>query len=268
LGLALVLVFMIAYYVLPGVLADIALLFYAAITFAIFKLGGVVLDLPGITGFILSVGMAVDANILIFERLREEMRAGKTLHAAIDAGFNRAFTSIFDSNMTTWIVCAVLFNFGAPIIKGFALTLAIGVAVSMFTSITVTRTMLHLVVNFPWARSERAFGLGISWLSNRFQEGRVLDVYGKRKYYFGFSIAILAVGVAFLVAGGLRPGIDFTGGSQVQATFTNPVTLDQINDVLRKDNIRGAQLTRGSTTLVWTTATVNVNGELPLTAKE
>src|SRR5207249_3433160 len=123
-GLVAVLLFMLIYYRLPGALADIALLFYAALTFAIFKVMGVVLDLPGITGFILSVGMAVDANILIFERLKEEMKSGKTLHAAIDAGFSRAFTSIFDSNMTTWIVCWVLYNFGTSLIRGFALTLA------------------------------------------------------------------------------------------------------------------------------------------------
>jgi protein-export membrane protein SecD/preprotein translocase SecF subunit len=267
-GLALVLIFMLAYYALPGVLADIALLFYAAITFGIFKLGGVVLDLPGITGFILSVGMAVDANILIFERLREEMRLGKTLHAAIDAGFNRAFTSIFDSNVTTWIVCAVLFQLGAPIIKGFALTLAIGVAVSMFTAITVTRTMLHMVVNFPWARDEKVFGLGISWLSNRLtQQGRILDVIARRRFYFGFSIALLAMGLVFLGMGGLKPAIDFTGGSEVQAVFNQPVNIDQINNFLKADNIRDAEITRGSTTLTWTTVTVTLNTQLSVSAQ-
>jgi SecD/SecF fusion protein len=221
-GLAAVLVFMLLYYRLPGFLADVALLFYAALTFAVFKLMNVVMDLPGITGFILSVGMAVDANILIFERLKEEMKSGKTLHAAIDAGFNRAFTSIFDSNMTTWLVCAVLMWLGSPLIKGFALTLAIGVAVSMFTALTVTRTMLHLVVNFPWARSEAMFGVNTSWLSRRFGEGRYMDVWGARRIYFGFSMLLMVVGLAFIGYGIVKPGatlragIDFTGGSIMQ----------------------------------------------------
>ena len=98
----------------------------------------------------------------------------------------------------------------------------------MFTAITVTRTMLHLVVNFPWARSEKAFGLNISWLSNRFHDGRVLDVYGKRRVYFGFSIALLAAGLAFLATGGLKPGIDFTGGSEVSATFNQDLKTEDV----------------------------------------
>src|SRR3954451_13462877 len=149
------------------------------------------LDLPGITGFILSVGMAVDANILIFERLKEEMKSGKTLHAAIDAGFSRAFTSIFDSNMTTWIVCWVLYNFGTSLIRGFALTLAIGVGVSMFTAITVTRTMLHLVVNNTWARKPGLFGLNVSWLSRRYAGEHFLKVWEFRRIYWGFSLALM-----------------------------------------------------------------------------
>jgi len=237
-GLVAVLLFMLIYYRLPGALADIALLFYAALTFAIFKVMGVVLDLPGITGFILSVGMAVDANILIFERLKEEMKSGKTLHAAIDAGFSRAFSSIIDSNATTLIVCWVLYTFGTNLIRGFALTLGIGVLVSLFTAITVTRTMLHLVVNYPWARSERLFGLNMSWLSRRFGEGRYIDVFGARKIYFGFSITLMVIGLGFLIAGivkpgtTLKPGIDFTGGSVLQLRPKTQVPLQQIRTTL------------------------------------
>lgn len=148
-GLAIVAFFMLAYYRLAGALADLALLVYAAIVFALFKLIPVVLTLAGIAGFILSIGMAVDANILIFERMREEIRAGKTLGAAIEAGFDRAWTSIRDSNVSTLITCAILYwfgsNFSVSIIRGFALTLAIGVLVSMFTAITVTRSFLRAV---------------------------------------------------------------------------------------------------------------------------
>lgn len=148
-GLATVLLFMLLYYRLPGALAGLALCTYTVLIFAIYKLIPVTLTLPGIAGLLLSIGMAVDANILIFERMKEELRAGKSLRAAIEAGFDRAWTSIWDSNLSTLLTCVVLFVFGnslgASLVKGFAVTLAIGVAVSMFSAITVTRTFLRLV---------------------------------------------------------------------------------------------------------------------------
>lgn len=145
-GLALVALFMLIYYRLPGILAVLALTMYAAVVFALFKLIPIVLTLAGIAGFVLSIGMAVDANILIFERLKEELRSGYSLRSALEAGFSRAWTSIRDSNLATLITCAILFWFGTGIIKGFALTLAIGVLVSMFTAITATRTFLRILV--------------------------------------------------------------------------------------------------------------------------
>ncbi len=146
-GLTTVALFMLLYYRLPGAIADIALLIYAVITLALFKLIPVTLTLPGIAGFVLSVGVAVDANILIFERMKEELRAGRNLRNAVDAGFTRAWSSIRDSNVSTLITCAILYifgnAFGASIVKGFALTLALGVGVSLFTAILVTRSILH-----------------------------------------------------------------------------------------------------------------------------
>lgn len=146
-GLVIVLLFMLVYYRLPGGLADLALIIYALITLALYKLIPVTLTLPGIAGFLLSVGMAVDANILIFERMREEMRQGRELSRAVDAGFRRAWTSILDSNVSVWITCAILWifgnSFGANMVKGFAVTLALGVAISMFTAITVSRTFVR-----------------------------------------------------------------------------------------------------------------------------
>jgi preprotein translocase subunit SecD len=159
LGFGLVIMFMIAYYRLPGTLAGVALLSYSLFSLAIFFLIPVVLTLPGIAGFILSIGMAVDANVLIFERLKEELKAGNTIYASIDRGFNRAFSAIFDSNMTTWIACAILFYFGTGLIKGFALTLAIGVAVSMFSAITITKTLMHLVLGVGEVKNPALFGL-------------------------------------------------------------------------------------------------------------
>jgi preprotein translocase subunit SecD len=145
-GLVLVLVFMAVYYRLPGLIADLALGVYTLLTLACYSLIGVTMTLPGIAGFILSIGMAVDANVLIFERTREELRAGKTLYRSVESGFYRAFSSILDSNVTTLIACVALFWLGSGLVKGFALTLAIGVAVSMFTALTCSRTLLLLTV--------------------------------------------------------------------------------------------------------------------------
>jgi preprotein translocase subunit SecD len=163
-GLSLVVLFMITYYRLPGVLASVALVIYSILALAVFKLVPVTLTLAGIAGFILSIGMAVDANVLIFARLKDELRSGKTLRAAVEAGFDHAWPSIRDSNASTLITCAILFWFGstfggASIIKGFALTLAIGVAVSLFTAITVTRTFLRAIVATPLSNSRWAFHL-------------------------------------------------------------------------------------------------------------
>lgn len=156
-GLTLVLIFMVAYYRLPGVIADVSLLIYSLLTWACFVLLGVTLTLPGIAGFILSIGMAVDANVLIFERTREELRAGKTLYRSVESGFYRAFSSILDGNVTTVIACAALFWLGSGLVKGFALTLALGVAMSMFTAITCSRTLLLVVLSFPELRKPQWF---------------------------------------------------------------------------------------------------------------
>ncbi|MBP0017797.1 MAG: protein translocase subunit SecD [Cyanobacteria bacterium SBLK] len=152
-GLLLVLIFMVIYYRLPGAIADVALTIYTLLTLACYALIGVTLTLPGIAGFILSIGMAVDANVLIFERTREELRSGKTLYRSVESGFYRAFSSILDGNVTTLIACLALFWLGSGLVKGFALTLAIGVAVSMFTALTCSRTLMLLVVlGFPKVR--------------------------------------------------------------------------------------------------------------------
>lgn len=156
-GLGIVMLFMALRYRVPGLLADAALLIYALVVVAIFKFIPVTLTLPGIAGFILSIGMAVDANILIFERMKEELRAGRALGGAVEAGFTRAWPSIRDSNITTMLTCAILWWFGttfaASVIVGFATTLFIGVAVSMLTAIVVSRTFLRVV--FSGARPAR-----------------------------------------------------------------------------------------------------------------
>ncbi|MDP9366397.1 MAG: protein translocase subunit SecD [Chloroflexota bacterium] len=162
-GLGAIAIFMIAYYRLPGILSVLALLIYTAVTFAVFKLIPVTLTLAGIAGFILSIGMAVDANVLIFARLKEELRQGRSLANAIEAGFDHAWPSIRDSNISTMITTFILYLFGnytgTSIITGFAITLFLGVAISMFTAITVTRTFLRLLVDAGLARQRWWFGV-------------------------------------------------------------------------------------------------------------
>jgi len=158
-GLLLVAFFMVAYYRLPGVIAVIALLYYTALTYAVFRLVPVTLTLAGVAGFILSIGMAVDANVLTFERLKEELRSGKSLRNAVEEGRRRAFPSIFYSNLATILTAGILFWFGTGTVKGFALTLAIGVAVSFFTAVIVTQMLLHGAIEIPSLRQRRLYGV-------------------------------------------------------------------------------------------------------------
>lgn len=163
-GLGLVALFMLMYYKLPGLLASVALIIYVAIVLAIFKLIPVVMTLAGIAGFVLSIGMAVDANVLIFERMKEELRSGRGLVAAVDSGFARAWPSIRDSNVSTFITCFILYLFGtrlgASAVTGFAVTLFLGVAVSMFSAIFVSRTFLRIMAAGPLGRRVRLFTVG------------------------------------------------------------------------------------------------------------
>ena len=168
-GLGAVVIFMVLFYHVPGVIANVALLIYSLILFALFKAIPVTLTLAGIAGFILSIGMAVDANILIFERTKEELRAGRNLFTAINSGFDRAFTSIFDSNMTTIITCVILYLLGTSVVKGFALTLALGVIVSMFTAITVTKNFMHLIFGTGELKHPGLFGLKKEEIGTSFQ---------------------------------------------------------------------------------------------------
>jgi preprotein translocase subunit SecD len=172
-GIFLVLLFMLVYYRLPGLVASTALVYYGIAVYAIFRIIPVTLTLAGIAGFVLSVGMAVDANILIFERTKEELRAGKTLATAVEAGFTRAWNSIFDSNVSSLITAFILYFFGSSTIKGFALVLIVGVATSMFTAVTVSRTLLRLVVRQQMAQKAWLFGVSDEEFQARAMGGRL-----------------------------------------------------------------------------------------------
>lgn len=157
-GIAMILAFMITYYRVPGIISIVALLIYSLILLGLFTAFGVVLTLPGIAGFVLSLGMAVDANIIIFERIKEELRSGKSLRTAIDAGFKRAIVAVIDSNVTTLLAAGVLYYFGASMIKGFALTLSMGILASMFTAITLTRWLLKLTADSRIVKNTKFYG--------------------------------------------------------------------------------------------------------------
>lgn len=157
-GLGLVIIFMIWYYRVPGILADAALIFYTIVVLASMVLGKFVLSLPGIAGFILSIGMAVDANVLIFERIKEELWSGKSIRSAVETGFKRAFSSIFDSHVTTLIGAGVIYQFGSSSVKGFGLTLILGTILSLITAVFVTRVLVDLLVSTNLITSKKLYG--------------------------------------------------------------------------------------------------------------
>jgi SecD/SecF fusion protein len=231
-GLGLVMVFMLFWYRVPGLLADLALLLYALFSLAVFK-GGlqflgvppVTLTIPGIAGFILSIGMAVDANILIFERMKEERNSGKTLRASIEAGFKRAITAIVDSNVCTLITCGILWWFGTGQVRGFALTLAIGVVISLFTAVTVSRTFLLLFANSTTGQNDNLYGLHGGFHPK-------LGVTKRMGMWFGISGLIIVPGLIAIAMGGIKPSIEFTGGTEISAQFDRPVTSAQIASAL------------------------------------
>lgn len=244
-GLLLVILFMAVYYRLPGVIADLALILYATTTFALFKLIPVTLTLPGIAGFVLSIGVAVDANILIFSRLKEELRAGKLLNQAIDLGWSRAWPSIRDSNISTLITCFILFwfgsAFGASLVKGFALTLALGVLVSLFTAIFVTRTFLHLVLdNLKFTEHPKWF-----MAENKPNSGQPvkLNIIGKRYLYFAISLIAIIPGLLALAVWGLPLAIDYTGGSLLEVSFAaTPPAPAEVIQLYQDLGVPGAQV--------------------------
>ncbi len=224
-GIALVMLFMLIVYRIPGLVASIALCFYMVIEALIFSLVRVNLSLPGIAGIILSIGMAVDANVIIFERVKEELKNGKTVKSAIDSGFKRAFTAILDSNITTLIACAVLFFLGTGTIVGFATTLGIGVIVSMFTALTVTHFLLNRMVDFR-IRSPKAYGL-----RDREAGKQRFAILKNFKIFGGISALLVVTGLVALI---LLPfgknlfnlSIDFAGGTEMEFNMHTEVTQD------------------------------------------
>lgn len=237
-GIIAIMLFMTLYYRLPGLLASAALVVYVSLVLLVFKMWPVTLTLSGIAAFILSIGMAVDANILIFERMKEELRRGRNLNAAIDIGFSRAWSSIRDSNVSTLITTLILYwfgeQFGAATIQGFAITLAIGVLVSMFSAITVTRTFLKMVVGTPLAKNRALFNAYETKREDVRPGAGLMRFASRRWYYLGFAGALAIVSLIILaVPPTLRPGIEFTSGSVFTVEFSgDPVDQTELRDYL------------------------------------
>jgi SecD/SecF fusion protein len=233
-SMVLIALFMLLYYRLAGLVADVALALNMVFVLAVLAAFHATLTLPGIAGIILTIGMAVDANVLIFERIREELRAGKTIRAAIDSGYNNALSAIIDANLTTFIVGLVLYEFGTGPIRGFALTLCIGIVSSLFTAFIVTRLILEILT----ARSQSTMlSIGpINILAN--VRIRFLSM---RKTALMVSAGVFAIGLISVVGiNHLKLGIDFAGGTLLELHFDPPVSVEQIRDLLDEVDLGGS----------------------------
>jgi SecD/SecF fusion protein len=232
-GLIIVVLFMVGYYRFPGMLASLALLIYAGIVLALYKIVPVTVTLAGLAGFVLSVGMAVDANVLIFERVRDELRHGRSVGLAVDAGFRRAWPAIRDSNVSTMLACAVLYLLGSSVVKGFALTLFLGVAVSMFSAILITQSLFNVVLRWRAARRPNLYTPIREDFAERPPKGR-FDIVRSRNWYFLGSLVILIPGILAIVIWGFRLGIDFAGGNRIDVHLTTAATQAQVQQVVTK----------------------------------
>lgn len=235
-GAFLVITFMIIYYLMAGLIAIFALVLNIIIILGALGYFGATLTLPGIAGIVLTIGMAVDANVLIFERIREELKLGKTLSASIQAGYDKAFLTILDSNLTTLIAALILFQFGTGPIRGFATTLSIGIIASMFTALFVTRVIFdHLLSR----------GLKKLKMISFFAKALNIRFISKRHLGYLFSIFIIVMGiVSFLRRGEKNFGIDFTGGVLQEYEFTTNVTTNRIRNILKEINLGDSLIQR------------------------
>jgi len=232
-GLVLVILLMIIAYRGLGVIASVALLFYVLIVINIMGFAGSVLTLPGIAGFILSVGMAVDANVVIFSRIREEITAGKTVRVASQQGFKRAMSTVIDSQVTTLIAAVILYEIGTSAVKGFAWTFMIGIVVSIFTAVAVTQLYVSLFANSRKHAKKSFFGIKKDGKAS-FQFERDIHFMKHRKVFYIISIAILVIGLAFGVVRGLNYGIDFTGGTMIQMDMGEKVDIADVKKALKE----------------------------------
>ncbi len=225
-GLLLVVIFMMAYYAKGGLIANIALLANIFFIFGVLASLQAVLTLPGIAGIVLTIGMSVDANVLIFERIREELAKGKTMRQAIIDGFKHAYSSIIDANVTTLLVGIILYSFGTGPIRGFATTLIIGILTSLFSAIFITR----MLIDWQVAR-EKAINFGTAW-SNKVFGNMNVNFLGRRKYWYAFSGAVILAGLISMATIGFNQGVDFKGGRSYVIKFDESKRSTDIRSAL------------------------------------
>lgn len=238
--------FLIAYYAFPGVVALVALLLYVLFTLTVLKLTNATFSLAAIAGFILSVGMAVDANILVFERFKEEMKKGKTLQQAINLGFSRALPAIVDSNACTILTSLVLANLGTGPVKGFAVTLIFGVAISLFTAVFVTRSLLMFSIGSGLASNPKWFAVERNWFGEKFEakaDTEPMRVVESSKKWFLISLVTMVIGIPAFFMGGLKMNVEFSGGTELQyAINDSTVNGNAIKESLEKAGLKGSNV--------------------------
>jgi len=243
---ALISVFLMVYYALPGFIAFLALCLYVLFTLTVLKLINATFSLAAIAGFILSVGMAVDANILVFERFKEEMKGGKSLHSAIELGFKRALPAIMDSNACTILTSLVLVNLGTGPVKGFASTLIIGVLISLFTAVTVTRSLLVFFIDSGIAKNPKLFAAERNWFGEKWEaqaDTEPLKIVESSRKWFMISLATIIPGLIFLGLGGIKPNVEFRGGYEASFKVTdNSLTTAAIQEKLEAAGFRGGNV--------------------------
>lgn len=261
-GFVLVVVFMVAVYYISGLAASLALCLYTALMVILLYAFEVTLTLPGIAGIILSVGMAVDANVIIFARIREELATGKTVQSSIKIGFSKALSAILDGNITTFIAAIVLYMMGSGSIKGFSVTLMLGIVLSMFTALFITKFLINVLYALG-IQSEKAYGVG--------KEKKTINFLAKRKAFFGLSIAVILIG--FVVMGINQAGmgmplnysLDFVGGTSTTMTLNEDMSIEEIDaqivpmieEITGDGNVQTTKVA-GSNQVIIKTRTLNV----------
>jgi SecD/SecF fusion protein len=238
---ALISIYLIAYYSFPGVVALLALLLYTLFTLTALKFIEATFSLAAIAGFILSIGMAVDANILVFERFKEEMRAGRPLQTAIQIGFKRALPAIVDSNFCTILTSLVLAGIGTGPVKGFATSLIIGVVISLFTAVTVTRSLLMFLVGSGIGEDKRWYAIDRDWFGKFTEGGKILPVLQKSKKWFIISALTVVFGMIFWPLGGFKLNVELQGGTEAQYLIkSGALTVAQMGENLEKAGFKGS----------------------------
>jgi SecD/SecF fusion protein len=235
-GFVVVLTFLLLFYRLLGAIAGVALLTYALLFFAIIKLIPITMTLPGIAGLVLTIGVAADSNIVIFERIKEELRAGRTALSAITAGYSRGIKTIIDANVVTLITAFILFILATAGVKGFAFTLAVGTLVSLFTAVMLTQAVLGTMGRSRLLRSPAMLGAGKRHLSWNF------DFMGKSKLFFAMSGIILLIGSVAIATKGVNFGIDFESGTRVKASLVQPATVEKVRGELSPLGLADAKI--------------------------